>query len=70
MQIIVEKARLVEQNNLLTRQQLEEKDEAIELLKTEAGRLLKGRDDAIDVLQAQVWNLFDMSASNLVRLFQ
>jgi len=53
-QISVDKARLVKQDDLVTRQKFEEKDQAMEILKTEAHKLLKEKDDTIHALEAEV----------------
>ena len=54
---MVEKARLFEQDDFITRQRFEAKDEAIEALKKEANRLLKEKDDTIYQLKAEVRNI-------------
>jgi hypothetical protein len=53
-QILVDKARLVKQDDLITRQKFEAKDQAMEILKTEARKLLKEKDDTIHGLEAEV----------------
>ena len=53
-QISVDKARLVKQDNLLTRQRFEAKDHTIEILKTEAHKLFKEKDNTIHALEAEV----------------
>jgi len=53
-QVVVEKARLVEQDDFITRQRFEAKDGAMEALKKEADRLLKEKDDTIHTLRAAV----------------
>lgn len=52
--VVVEKARLVEQDDFITRQRFEAKDGAMEALKKEADRLLKEKDDTIQTLRAAV----------------
>lgn len=59
---MIKKTRLVEQNDLSIRKQFDEKEQALESLKIEASRLLRERDDTINVLKAQVWKPFDASA--------
>jgi hypothetical protein len=55
-QTTVDKARLVKQDDFVTRQMFEAKDEIIESLKTEATKLLKEKDDSINALEAEVCN--------------
>lgn len=52
----VDKARLVQQDDLVTRQTFEAKDMAMESLKTEASKLLKEKNEIIHALQAEVRN--------------
>ena len=53
-QVVVEKARIVEQDGFITRQRFEAKDGAMEALQKEADRLLKEKDDTIHTLRAEV----------------
>ena len=53
-QISIDKARVVKQDDFLTRQKFEAKDQAMEILKTEAHMLLKGKDNTICGLKAEV----------------
>ena len=53
-QVVVEKARIVEQDGFITRQCFEAKDGAMEALQKEADRLLKEKDDTIHTLRAEV----------------
>ena len=53
-QVVVEKARLVKQDDFITRQRFEAKDGAMEALKKEADRLLKEKDNMIDTLRAEI----------------
>jgi hypothetical protein len=66
----VDKARLVKQDDLITRQKFEAKDQAMEVLKTEAHKLLKEKDDTIHALAAEVWYyyLIYVNRSYLTRL--
>ena len=53
-QISVDKAKLVKQDNLVTRQKFEAKDQAMQILQKEAHKLLKEKDDTIHALEARV----------------
>ena len=53
-QISVDKAKLVKQDNLVTRQNFEVKDQAMQILQKEAHKLLKEKYDTIHVLEAKV----------------
>ena len=65
---MIEKARLIEQDNFLTRQRFEEKDGAMESLRMEANRLLKEKDETIGALKGEVQNPFDVRSSGLEKL--
>ena len=53
-QILVDKARLVKQDDLVTRQKFEAKDQAMEILQKEAHKLLKEKDNTIHTFEAKV----------------
>ena len=53
-QISVDKAKLVKQDDLVTRQKFEAKDQAMQILQKEAHKLLKEKDDTIHALEAKV----------------
>ena len=64
-QISVDKARLVKQDDLITRQKFEAKDQAMEILKKETHKLLKEKDDTIHALEAEVW-YYDICCQQLL----
>ena len=53
-QISVDKARLVKQDNLVTRKKFEAKGQAMEILQKEAHKFLKEKDNTIHALEDKV----------------